>query len=144
MVGQNASCVLVRKYSRQQQGHSRHYNVAIVVVLQELFKLVFCAVVLAVQARSFQCVLTSLTQPRELFRIAIPAACFTLQNNVLYVALSNLEPLLFQITYQMKTLLTALLSVLLVSLMLLAMTYANGFDEFFEPFAWSAMLNGMI
>jgi hypothetical protein len=32
----------------------------------------------------------------------------------------------------------------LVSLMLLAMTYANGFDEFFEPFAWSAMLNGMI
>ena len=41
----------------------------------------------------------------------VPAACFTLQNNVLYVALSNLEPLVFQITYQIKTLLTALLSV---------------------------------
>ena len=44
-------------------------------------------------------------------RVAVPAACFTLQNNILYVALSNLDPLLFQISYQIKTLLTALLSV---------------------------------
>ena len=52
-----------------------------------------------------------LTRPQELARIAVPAICFVLQNNILYVALSNLEPLLFQISYQIKTLLTALLSV---------------------------------
>ena len=55
-----------------------------------------------------------LTRPRELARIAVPAVCFVLQNNILYAALSNLDPLLFQITYQIKTLLTALFSVALL------------------------------
>ena len=99
MLVQNAAFVLVMRYSRKQQGHSNteQYNPAIVVTLQEVFKVVICFAVLAMTGGPSG--LAVLAQPEELRRIAIPAICFTLQNNILYVALSNLDPLLFQITY---------------------------------------------
>ena len=112
MLVQNSGFVLVMRYSRhQQQGENAvQYNPAVVVVMQELFKLVFCFVATALQ-QSAGAALGTLGQHSEVMRVLVPAACFTLQNNILYVALSNLEPLVFQITYQIKTLLTALLSV---------------------------------
>lgn len=113
MLIQNAGFVLVMRYSRKQQASApaSQYNVSFVVTLQEGFKLVLCSMVLALQHGSIAPAIAPLTRPRELVRIAIPAVCFVLQNNILYVALSNLDPLLFQITYQIKTLLTALFSV---------------------------------
>jgi solute carrier family 35 (UDP-sugar transporter), member A1/2/3 len=113
MLLQNAAFVLVMRYSRQQQAtvEAVRYNVSMVVVMQELFKLMLCytlqAWTLRAPIRSAMLVL----QPRELSDLAIPGLCFTLQNNILYIALSNLDPLVFQITYQIKTILTALLSV---------------------------------
>lgn len=112
MLIQNSGFVLMMRYSRQQQQDSsaEQYSVAVVIVLQEFFKLVLCLLVIAcTQGR--RAAFEALCQPRDIARSLIPAACFTLQNNILYVALSNLEPLLFQISYQIKTLLTALLSV---------------------------------
>jgi UDP-sugar transporter A1/2/3 len=119
MLVQNASFVLVMRYSRQRQSlqHAAQYNVSIVVALQEAFKALICFAVLAGQAcqggplRMLNAAVTPMLRPRNLARIAVPALCFTLQNNVLYVALSNLDPLVFQITYQIKTLLTAFFSV---------------------------------
>ena len=114
MLLQNAGFVLVLRYSRQMQvGKPAHstYNVAVVVVLQEVFKLVLCQGIIAVQTLDLREVLQPYKAKTELAKIAIPAACFTLQNNVLYVALSNLDPLIFQITYQIKTMLTAFMSV---------------------------------
>jgi UDP-sugar transporter A1/2/3 len=103
------------RYSRKaEQGKtaSVQYNVSFVVTLQEAFKMGICFIVLACQpGGSVRAALLPLTRPRELMRIGVPAICFVLQNNILYVALSNLDPLLFQITYQIKTLLTALFSV---------------------------------
>mmetsp|Transcript_25898 Transcript_25898/g.82153 ORF Transcript_25898/g.82153 Transcript_25898/m.82153 type:complete len:203 (-) Transcript_25898:595-1203(-) len=116
MLVQNSAFVLVMRHSRkQQQSQAAKYNVAVVVALQELFKLLFCVGVTGAQSRSLGAALHSLrSSPAALARIALPAACFTLQNNVLYVALSNLHPLVFQISYQLKTLLTAALSALLL------------------------------
>lgn len=113
MLIQNAGFVLIMRHSRKTQAEGGHaqYNVSMVVTLQEAFKLVLCVAVLALQARSLRAGLLPLSRPRELASLAIPAVCFTLQNNILYVALSNLDPLVFQITYQLKTLLTALFSV---------------------------------
>ena len=112
MLIQNSGFVLMMRYSRQQQQEAQveQYSVAVVIVMQEFFKLVLCLAMIAT-TQSTSAALEALVQPREISRVAIPAACFTLQNNILYVALSNLEPLLFQISYQIKTLLTALLSV---------------------------------
>jgi solute carrier family 35 (UDP-sugar transporter), member A1/2/3 len=49
------------------------------------------------------------------FKLAIPAGLYTLQNNLIYVALSNLEPTTFQVGYQMKVITTAVLSVIILS-----------------------------
>ena len=115
MLVQNSGFVLVMRYSRhqQQREHTAQYSPAVVVAMQELFKLAVCFVATTVQ-QSGRAALHTLGQRAEVMRVLVPAACFTLQNNVLYVALSNLEPLVFQITYQIKTLLTALLSVQLL------------------------------
>jgi len=118
MLVQNAGFVLVMRYSRKQQADAsaaNAYNVSAVVVLQELFKLVLCVFMIGLEERSAYAALSALySSPAELARIALPAAAFTLQNNVLYVALSNLHPLTFQISYQLKTLLTAVFSVVML------------------------------
>ena len=114
MLIQNSSFVLVMRYSRQQQKGAKatQYNVAMVIVFQECFKVVVC---LLMQAHALGSVIGParllLNDRRGILRIAVPAVCFTLQNNVLYLALSNLDPFVFQVTYQVKTLLTAVMSV---------------------------------
>lgn len=96
MLLQNAGFV---RYSRKQQASAppaEGYNVSVVVVLQEVLKLVLCMCMIGLEQRSATAAVAALhATRRQLARIAVPAACFTLQNNVLYVALSNLHPLTF-------------------------------------------------
>jgi UDP-sugar transporter A1/2/3 len=49
-------------------------------------------------------------RPSESLKLAVPAALYTLQNNLIYVALANLEATTFQVGYQMKVVTTAVLS----------------------------------
>ena len=80
MLVQNSGFVLVMRYSRhQQQGeNAAQYNPAVVVVMQELFKLVFCFVATALQ-QSAGAALGTLGQRSEVMRVLVPASCFTLQ-----------------------------------------------------------------
>ncbi|KAJ3121222.1 hypothetical protein HK098_003899 [Nowakowskiella sp. JEL0407] len=51
------------------------------------------------------------SSPRDSFKLFVPAVLFALQNNLLYIALSNLNATVYQVSYQVKILTTALFSV---------------------------------
>ena len=51
---------------------------------------------------------------RETARLSVPALCYTLQNNLIFLALSNLSAASCQVLYQPKTITTARFSVVLL------------------------------
>lgn len=55
-----------------------------------------------------------LKQPLETIKVGIPAVLYTIQNNLIFIALSHISAATYQVTYQLKILTTALLSVMIL------------------------------
>ncbi|KAA0708936.1 CMP-sialic acid transporter [Triplophysa tibetana] len=53
--------------------------------------------------------------PKELLKLSIPSVVYAIQNNMAFVALSNLDAAVYQVTYQLKIPCTALCTVLMLS-----------------------------
>ena len=109
-------------YSRiMPVGSNGRYLTSTAVLLNEIIKLIICIGVAWRDRRKIDGSLSSFsTNLRgiygEVFRadswkLAIPAALYTLQNSLQYVAVSNLDAATFQVTYQLKIITTALFSV---------------------------------
>ncbi|CAO3584305.1 unnamed protein product [Absidia cylindrospora] len=120
LVVQNSTLVLMMRYSRivQKVGQPM-YIASTAVFLAEILKIVACLVVMRYQQPSWHHFVDFvkreiLGRPRETLKMLIPSGLYALQNNLLYVALSNLEAATFQVTYQMKILSTAIFSVVLL------------------------------
>ncbi|RKP28092.1 nucleotide-sugar transporter-domain-containing protein [Syncephalis pseudoplumigaleata] len=95
------------------------YIASTAVVLAEVVKLLACLAILYAQSSSWAACWRRLQRdiahrPRDLLLMAVPSALYAVQNNLLYVALSNLEAASFQVTYQLKILSTAVFSVILL------------------------------
>ena len=76
----------------------------------EAVKLISCLIVTAVQTGGFRGLLESLKKEMtaaELIKLSVPSLMYTIQNNLLYFALSHLDPATFQVGYQVKILTTA-------------------------------------
>jgi UDP-sugar transporter A1/2/3 len=56
----------------------------------------------------------TLDAPRDALKVAVPAFVYTVQSNLIYVAVQNLSPGVFECTYQLKILTTAFFSVALL------------------------------
>lgn len=120
LVVQNSTLVLMMRYSRivQKPGQTM-YVASTAVFLAEVLKIVACLVVMRHQQGSwdkFSLMVRReiLGKPGETLKMLIPSGLYALQNNLLYVALSNLEAATFQVTYQMKIMSTAVFSVVLL------------------------------
>ena len=105
LVAQNVSLVLTMKASMGDGAVP--YITTVTVFLTELLKLFICIIVVYVyQGKTFNWM--SITQVEGL-KMAVPAFLYVVQNNLIFFALSRLEPAVFQITYQLKIATTAIL-----------------------------------
>ncbi|XP_068604615.1 solute carrier family 35 member A3b [Brachionichthys hirsutus] len=116
LVLQTTSLVLTMRYSRTLKTE-QHYLASSAVVSAEVLKIFACTLLVVMENNFSMQALTQLlreeivSKPAETMKLAIPAGIYTLQNNLLYVALSNLDAATYQVTYQLKILTTALFSV---------------------------------
>uniref|UniRef100_H0VDZ4 Solute carrier family 35 member A3 n=1 Tax=Cavia porcellus TaxID=10141 RepID=H0VDZ4_CAVPO len=121
LVFQTTSLVLTMRYSRTLKEEGPRYLSSTAVVLAELLKITACLLLVykdgKCSLRALNRVLHDeiLNKPMETLKLAIPSGIYTLQNNLLYVALSNLDAATYQVTYQLKILTTALFSVSMLS-----------------------------
>ncbi|XP_016523834.1 CMP-sialic acid transporter isoform X1 [Poecilia formosa] len=53
--------------------------------------------------------------PKELLKLSVPSLVYAVQNNMAFVALSNLDAAVYQVTYQLKIPCTALCTVLMLN-----------------------------
>lgn len=117
LVVQTTSLVLTMRYSRTLKEDGPRYLASSAVVSAELLKILACTLLVCREhnfsVRALNQVLKEeiVNKPMETMKLAIPAGIYTLQNNLLYVALSNLDAATYQVTYQLKILTTALFSV---------------------------------
>uniref|UniRef100_A0A8C6STZ9 Solute carrier family 35 member A3b n=1 Tax=Neogobius melanostomus TaxID=47308 RepID=A0A8C6STZ9_9GOBI len=107
LVLQTTSLVLTMRYSRTLKEDGPRYLPSAAVVSAELLKITVCTIIVLVQNSKFEI----MNKSSETLKLAVPAGIYTLQNNLLYVALSNLDAATYQVTYQLKILTTALFSV---------------------------------
>lgn len=120
LVVQNVCLVLSIKASRERGVGETPYITSTAVVMGEMTKFIFAAVLeLTIMASErgdvgYLEMLKKEFLSLEMLQLAVPGVLYTLQNNLLFVALSNLSVGVYQVSAQLKILTTALLSVLLL------------------------------
>ncbi|BEJ16299.1 hypothetical protein CspHIS471_0509040 [Cutaneotrichosporon sp. HIS471] len=137
---QNAFLTIIMHYSRIATAPNKTYSAAAAVLFNELLKGAISTLValkridndMSAQAmqkesrsRPVQTGFTMFNASRlgvlrrsvlsaDCYKLAVPAILYVIQNNLQYVAASNLDVATFQVTYQMKILTTAFFSVLML------------------------------
>ncbi|KAK3358003.1 nucleotide-sugar transporter-domain-containing protein [Lasiosphaeria hispida] len=124
LVLQNSVLVMVMHHSRNSPaGQQPRYLASTAVLLVEVIKLVASLIL----ATYDTCKSHPSSSPSEIavlvrravfasdsWKLIVPAALYTLQNSLVYAAISNLDAVTFQVTYQLKILTTVLFSILLL------------------------------
>ncbi|XP_078484517.1 UDP-galactose translocator [Ciona intestinalis] len=118
LIFQNATLILSMKYARNKEGDQFFATVA--VVTAELLKLTTSLVIMLVEKKGNVKDWLSylhqniILQPLDTMKVFIPAIIYMIQNNLLYIAVSNLPAATFQVSYQLKILTTAMFSVFML------------------------------
>ncbi|KAK4160647.1 hypothetical protein QBC43DRAFT_303570 [Cladorrhinum sp. PSN259] len=124
LVVQNSILVLVMHRSRNNPtGTPPRYLASTAVLLVEIVKLVSSLILASYGIHASNPTsppskiiahLYQSTFSPDCWKLVVPAALYTLQNSLVYAAISNLDPVTFQVTYQLKILTTVLFSIVLL------------------------------
>lgn len=132
LVFQNASVVLMTRYSRFSRPPSRWYHTSSLVLNQEIVKMALCIAIFCYEtppapdpAKPEMSSLSVAVWRRETLILLLPAALFTMQNYLNIVALSHLDAMTFQVLSQTKLLSAAVFSVWLLDKRLNAMQWIS-------------------
>ena len=115
LVFQNSALTCTMRWSRTMASGPL-YATSTAVVCSEMIKLIISALLLLQEQGSWGAFIDTMRlevfgKPEECLKLLVPGLLYTVQNNLQYVASSNLEPAVFQVMYQVKMLTTATLSV---------------------------------
>ncbi|KAF7639003.1 hypothetical protein Mgra_00001529 [Meloidogyne graminicola] len=113
---QQSSMPLLARASRNRDNA---FITTVNVFFMDLFKLIACSILLCLKTKSIlkflkDCNNTIFGNPIETIKVCAPSLIYNLQNNLYYVALSNLETTTFCVIYQLKILTTAIMLRLLI------------------------------
>mmetsp|Transcript_1789 Transcript_1789/g.2629 ORF Transcript_1789/g.2629 Transcript_1789/m.2629 type:complete len:397 (-) Transcript_1789:70-1260(-) len=118
LVAQMVGLVLLMRYTRTNRAPDQPlYLASSAVFVMECMKFFLCSCVIAFQSESslFEELKEHVwNSPMEMVKLCVPSLLYTVQNNLLYLALTNLDASTYQVLYQLKILTTALFSALLL------------------------------
>jgi len=121
LVIQTSTLVLALRYSRKTSGDDgQKYLPSTAVVVSEVLKLFTCCMVLFKKSDSSVSLLKKDLRNQvfenwtDSVKLMVPAVLYTIQNNLLFLALSYLDAATYQVTYQLKILTTAMFSVVML------------------------------
>jgi UDP-sugar transporter A1/2/3 len=138
---QNSLLTIIMHYSRVSIPSSRMYSAATAVLMNEVLKGSISLLIAFFRIDSGGAADSSFLQLRVLttkskklsrdifgadcWKLSIPAVLYVIQNNLQYVAASNLPAATFQVSYQMKILTTAGFSVLMLRKKLMSLQWVS-------------------
>lgn len=132
LVAQMVGLVLLMRITRttNQTEGAELYLASTAVFIMEVMKLGICCCVITYQ--SDKSLLQELNEhvmqsPIEIMKLTVPSFLYTVQNNLLYFALTNLDAATYQVCYQLKILTTAVFSMILL-------------QRKFSPKKWAALV----
>jgi UDP-galactose transporter len=119
LVAQMVGLVLLMRYSRTSGAENEPlYLASTAVFIMEVMKLVLCLGVVWYQTGwnvIHELHHHTIGSPLEILYLCVPSLLYTVQNNLLYLALTNLDAATYQVCYQLKILTTALFSAVLLA-----------------------------
>ncbi|KAK7101673.1 UDP-N-acetylglucosamine transporter-like [Littorina saxatilis] len=114
---QYAVLILLMRYVRTR--NAPMFVTSTTVLMAEVFKTLTCLVIIFIQQKGPKGCFSHLYEflicrPWDFVKVCVPSMLFVVQNNLVFVAISNLDAATFQVTYQLKILTTAIFSVVLL------------------------------
>lgn len=123
LVAQMVGLVLLMRVSRTNPTEGEPmYLASTAVFIMEVMKLGICCCVISYQSQETlgnEIQEHVLKAPEEMLKLSVPSFLYTVQNNLLYFALTNLDAATYQVCYQMKILTTAVFSMVMLQVSVL-------------------------